>query len=256
MRNITEWIMAKSFHYAKLYFDIIDDVKVGLLNDALKWRFVSCIALAGLEEQEARLAGREQEPGFLPAHSVAAYRLRIHQQQYTEEMTILSQRGLAELRPHPDGDERYFLTNFAKRQAPATGTERSRNSRRLIGRPVDNSSENAVSGWFGWLVGLEEKNKDLTNQLKDGNDIATIRCIVDAFEEYGIKCNTRTQAIALSPHVTADHVHDVVEETRGNIKLAIWRLENLQPAKTAPHCPLCGGRHPAESCAYNGLIQR
>lgn len=241
--------MAKSFHYAKLYFDIIDDVKVGLLNDALKWRFVSCIALAGLEEQEARAAGRDHEPGFLPAHSVAAYRLRIHQQQYIEEMTILCQRGLAELRQHPDGDERYYLTNYAKRQGPTTGTERSRNSRRLV--------DNSRSGWSGWLVGLETKNIDLTNQLKERNDTATIRCIIDAFEEYGILCNRRTQAIALLPHITAASVHDAIAETGGNVKLAIWRMENATPVKQpAAPCPFCTGRHPAEECPYNEVIQR
>lgn len=245
--------MARSFYYVKLYFDIIDDVKVGLLNDSLKWRFVSCIALAGLEVQDAHAAGREQEDGFLPAHSVAAYRLRVPQQQYIEEMVILCQRGLATLRPHPDGDDRYFLINFAKRQAPASGTERSRNSRRL-GNPVDNSR----SGWSNWLVGWEEKNKDLTNQLKERNDNATIRCIIVAFESHGIGCNTRTQALAVMPHMTAEYVHDIVAEAGGRVNLAIWRMERAVPVRVpdATKCTLCGGSHAASSCAYGEVVQR
>ena len=237
----------KSLHWIKLHIDILDDYKIVLLNDSLKWRFISvCV-----------LAGRTNQDGYLPHHEQAAVNLRIPVEQYNQEMSSLANRQLVELRLHSDGDERWYVTNYLKRQTAATGTERARASRKL-NAPVDNSAPSGRSGWSGWLSELEEL--DLTRLTREPqrycNDIATIRCIVDALEQHGIACNHRTQAIATLDHMTPDLIHHTIEEAGGNIKLAIWRLEQAPAAVALPPCPLCGGRHAAESCAYSSVVQR
>lgn len=229
-----------------VFTDILDDYKVVLLNDALKWRFVSACALAQ----------RTHEDGYLPNDEESAVALRITTEQFKSEMSVLAQRGLVELRQHPAGEERWFVTNFAKRQSAASGTERSRNSRarKAAGEPVDNSR----SGWSGWLVDLDQL--DLSNQLTRThcNDIATIRCNVEAFQQCGIARNRRTEALAAASHVTPDYIHAAVKDARGNLGQAIWRMENqaVPVVYQEAHCTYCGGNHTDEACAYNGVIQR
>lgn len=106
-------------HWIKLYVEMIDDPKVGILPDAIKWRWVSALLLAG----------ELNEDGFLPDVNDMAWRLHTNVETLQGEMRTIAGRGLVELKEHPDGSERWFIKAFAKRQAPATGTERSRMSR-------------------------------------------------------------------------------------------------------------------------------
>lgn len=236
--------MSNSLNHFRVYLDILDDYKLVLLgNDGLKWRFITALALAH----------RQQEDGFLPRHDESAVLARVTPDQFQAEMSILAQRGLVELRRHPDGDERWFVTNYKKRQTAASGTERSRQSRARTGRPVDKSRS---SGWSGWLADLDDL--DLTNQLEDNcNEPATIRCNVEAMQQHGIGCNDRTQALALASHITPDYIHAAVRDAKGNIGMAIWRMENRAvPVPVANRCAICGGDHPDDACAYSDLIQR
>ena len=107
-------------HWIKLYVEINDDPKIGLLPVNARWRFVSCLALAG----------ELNEGGFLPAvDDELAYRLHTEVETINAEMRMLAGRGLAELRQHADGSERWFLTNFTKRQEPASNAERQQQYR-------------------------------------------------------------------------------------------------------------------------------
>ena len=106
-------------HWIKLYVEMIDDPKVGLLPDAVKWRWVSALLLAG----------ELNEDGYLPDVNDAAWRLHTNVETLQSEMRTLAGRGLVELREHPDGSERWFIPAFVKRQEAATSTERSRNLR-------------------------------------------------------------------------------------------------------------------------------
>lgn len=106
-------------HWIKLYVEMLDDPKVGLLPDAVKWRWVSSLLLAG----------ELNEDGYLPDINDAAWRLHTNVETLQGEMRTLAGRGLVELREHPDGGERWFIPAFVKRQEAATSTERSRNLR-------------------------------------------------------------------------------------------------------------------------------
>ena len=106
-------------HWIKLYVEMLDDPKVGLLSDTAKWRWVSILLLAG----------ELNEDGFLPDINDAAWRLHTNVETLQGEMRTLAGRGLVELRVHSDGGERWFIPAFVKRQAAASGTERARMSR-------------------------------------------------------------------------------------------------------------------------------
>jgi len=106
-------------HWIKLYVEMLDDAKVGLLPDAIKWRWVSALLLAG----------ELNEGGFLPDVNDAAWRLHTNVETLQGDMRTLAGRGLVELREYTDGSERWFIPAFEKRQAAATSTERSQASR-------------------------------------------------------------------------------------------------------------------------------
>ena len=116
-------------HWIKLYVEMLDDPKVGLLPDAVKWRWTSVLLLAG----------EMNEDGFLPDVNDMAWRLHTNVETLQGEMRMLAGRGLVELRLYEQDDERWFIPAFATRQAAASGTERARMSRQ---RAQQNNSHN------------------------------------------------------------------------------------------------------------------
>ena len=102
-------------HWIKLYVEMLDDPKVGLLPDAIKWRWVSVLLLAG----------ELNEDGFLPDVNDMAWRLHTNVETLQGEMRTMAGRGLVELSQYTDGSERWFIPAFVARQAAASSTERS-----------------------------------------------------------------------------------------------------------------------------------
>ena len=128
-------------HWIKLYVEMLDDPKVGLLPDAVKWRWVSVLLLAG----------ELNEDGFLPDVNDMAWRLHTNVETLQGEMRTMAGRGLVELRAYPTGEERWFIPAFVSRQAAASSTDRSRMHRHRarqhsaetpLQRNVANSSHN------------------------------------------------------------------------------------------------------------------
>jgi len=120
--------MARRNHWIKLYVEINDDPKIGLLPVNARWRFISALALAG----------ELDDGGFIPpVNDELAYRLHTEVETLQSEMRMLAGRGLAELRMHPDGEERWFLSHFAERQAPSTNAERQKQWRKRNDRNGD-----------------------------------------------------------------------------------------------------------------------
>ena len=91
-------------HWIKLYVEMLDDPKVGLLPDAVKWRWVSSLLLAG----------ELNEDGYLPDINDAAWRLHTNVETLQGEMRTLAGRGLVELREHPEGGERWYIPALKK----------------------------------------------------------------------------------------------------------------------------------------------
>ena len=103
-------------HWIKLYVEMNHDPKIGLLTDDLKWRFTSLLLLAGEIGSD----------GFLPEIGEMAWTLRTSPDTLAGQMRTLAGRELVELRVHPDGGERWFVTKFAERQAPSSNAERQK----------------------------------------------------------------------------------------------------------------------------------
>ena len=103
-------------HWIKLYVEMNHDPKIGLLTDDLKWRFTSILLLAGELGSD----------GFLPPVEEMAWTLRTSPETLAGQMRTLAGRELVELRVHPEGGERWFVTKFSERQAPSTNAERQK----------------------------------------------------------------------------------------------------------------------------------
>lgn len=135
--------MAATYYWIKLYYDLLDDYKVGNLPDSLKWRFIQCLLVAG----ETRAGG------FLPRLEEMAYRLRpMNPESLGADLTRLAQAGLAELKTDGDGDERWFVTNFEKRQKAKSNAERQKS----------------------WRARRSD-NEEVTTPLQDNNEPVTSR---------------------------------------------------------------------------------
>lgn len=216
-----------SYSWVKMKLRMLDSPDIVLLNDALKWRFVSCILLAG----------RVRDDGYLLDDRASAVALRIPVEQFKSEMSVLAQNGLVELRRHPDGDERWFVSNFTKHQE-ATGTaQRKRQQRRRETANSDSPDDKSV--WDSYLsVYLSDSSlseeRSIDRQIdrdasRHCHDIVTCRDIIHAFQRHGIGRNRRTEALLQLPHMEAAYVDWCVKHADNNIGLAIWYMEHNEP---------------------------
>lgn len=105
----------RSHYWIKLYHEILDDPKMGRLNDHL-WRRTIELFL---------LAGEENDGGALPSLSDMAWRLRLSEDTLLAELHDLSQIGIVVQRD----DDTWFVAHFAQRQARMSNAERQQRYR-------------------------------------------------------------------------------------------------------------------------------
>lgn len=103
-----------SKYWIKLYHEILDDPKMGVLSDRLFRRTIEVFLLAGAEDEE----------GFLPSLNDMAWHLRQDPEMLETDLVELSKCGIIS-----NVDGRWFVTKFAKRQAPVSDAERMRRYR-------------------------------------------------------------------------------------------------------------------------------
>lgn len=107
----------EGFPWIKLYTETLDDTKIGRLPDALKWRFVSLVLLAGECDADGYLMN-----GDMPlSDDDIAWRLRTDHQALPGELDQLAAAGLIE---NTDGG--WLVTNFSKRQGRPYSEKRER----------------------------------------------------------------------------------------------------------------------------------
>jgi len=104
-----------SNYWIKLYLDILSDPKMGRLSDNHWRRFIECCLLAGDLGQDGRL----------PPLCDIAWKLRVEEEALKAEFDHLARIGLLDFINTPL-DEHWVVTNFAKRQAPLTASERGK----------------------------------------------------------------------------------------------------------------------------------
>lgn len=106
-----------SMPWVKLYTEMLDDPKIGRLPDAIKWRFVSLVLLAGECDNDGALQHGDGRP---MTEADIAWRLRIDELRCTEELEALLQCGVVEL----DADV-YYLPKFSDRQGRPQSEKRA-----------------------------------------------------------------------------------------------------------------------------------
>ena len=101
-------------YWLKLYYEMLDDPKIGQLRPALRWRFVECLLVAG----------ECDEDGYLPPVAQYAWRVRADVETVETDFVQLAEGGLLS-----QNDGRWLVTKFAERQAPVDAAERMRRYR-------------------------------------------------------------------------------------------------------------------------------
>lgn len=170
--------MANTYYWIKLYYDLLDDHKVGNLPDSLKWRFIQCLLVAG----------ETREDGFLPPVDVMAFRIRpITPEALNDDLSRLARPGLVELKQHPDGDERWFVSKFSERQQSISNAERQR-------------------AWRARKA--EEKQENITPPLQDNNDTVTTRYLDKIRKDKDIDINKKKPKTTHTPEYLPEPVHE------------------------------------------------
>lgn len=222
-------------YWEKVYHEIMRDRKVGVLPDALKWRFVTCILLAGMEDQG----------GWLPPLNEMAFETGVSEEQLRLELPVLAKRELIELRVHPSGEERWFVTNYSKRQAAVSARDRKRYER---ARSASSAALSAFSSQKEEEVAeVAEKQTNVT--IRDQN--VTDDDIRAALEANGIALNRATIRLLECPWITPEYIAAHVAADPERIGLVIRRMLDGDPAPTDRRA--ASNRVPPE---YEDVVQR
>ena len=115
--------------WVKLHVRTLYNEDIAELPDSSKWKFIECLLLAGEERNRAIESGEDQDDGYLPPLKRMAFILRTTQPVLQDDLSRLAMAGLVELCQHPDGNDRWFVTHFAKWQERTGEAERQRFSR-------------------------------------------------------------------------------------------------------------------------------
>lgn len=103
-----------SKYWIKLYHEILYDRKSASLDDRLWRRMIECFLFAGELDNN----------GHLPAIEDMSWTLRITEEELETDLIELQRIGILAMQ-----DNQWYVTNFSKRQAPTTSTERTRRQR-------------------------------------------------------------------------------------------------------------------------------
>lgn len=95
--------------WIKLYTEIINDDKLGFVDDQLKWRFVQLLALAGDCDAEGYLCSTSHP---LSTKSIA-YRLRLSCDQLQADLEVLAENDLIRFEAESGA---WLIPSFARRQ--------------------------------------------------------------------------------------------------------------------------------------------
>jgi hypothetical protein len=103
-----------SKYWVKLYIEILDDHKMGMLPDKLYRRVIELFLLAGEQDKE----------GELPTVESMAWRLRLSEEELENDLKALQAKKIVMLY-----NKKWIVTKFAERQAPVSDAERMRRLR-------------------------------------------------------------------------------------------------------------------------------
>ncbi len=219
-------------YWIKFYHEVLMDAKIARLSDSLWRRFFECCLIAG----------ETYEEGFLPALPDMAWQLHVDEEALATELSQLAQRGLLELRGDADGVERWFVTNFAKRQARDTDAERMQRYRerkrdesvtKRNGNVTVRNDDVTVRNQEEETKGETDKNTDINVDKERKNKEPSMdemaagggrTRILELLDEFGINEPKRSE-IAAMEGLTLGYVREHLE-TADNLGQAIHRILN------------------------------
>ena len=102
-------------YWIKLYCELLDDDKMGMLRTPLKWRFIECLLVAG----------EKGNGGLLPKTTNLAWRLRCDPEKLETDLSELGDTGLLDL-----VNGQWHVTKFKVRQEPSPTALRMREYRK------------------------------------------------------------------------------------------------------------------------------
>jgi len=149
--------MAK--YWIKLYHETINDPKIHRMQDWVFRRMIEFFLLAGMNDED----------GLLQPVEDIAFHLRLSEDQVEEGLRALSKVGVTTLT-----DRGWVVTNFSKRQAPVSSTERVRQFRKRKGNETfhdETLHSNSVS------VSDSFSSSETAQAIRNFEDPLPLRCL-------------------------------------------------------------------------------
>lgn len=136
-------------YWLKLYYEILDDPKMGRLPDNLWRRAIELFLIAGESDKE----------GMLPSVEDMAWRLRTTVEDLHKTLADLERIGIVTIE-----GETSLITNFAKRQQPVSNAEKQKRYR-------ERTKQRYPTVTFGNEKTVTDKDKDEDKDIdKDEDD--------------------------------------------------------------------------------------
>lgn len=210
-----------SRYWTKFHVARLDDPTIATLPDSSWRRLHECYLLAKDTE-----TGDPQSDGFIPPLALAAWRVHVAPDVFEGDLARLARVGLMELRPHPDGADRWFVSDYPQTQAREPDAERKRQERaraqkqRLRGdrhdvvtnRDTDQEEEEEIEG---------EREREAAAAEPADFAAAAPHPLLETFQELGISLNTKTRRIMSKPDVTPDIVCETLDRARARARAGL-----------------------------------
>lgn len=139
-----------SKYWLKMYHEALYDPKLASLPDNLWRRFWECCLMAGELDQG----------GFLPPFNSISWTCRTGEDTLRAEFGQLAQAGLLELKLDNEKQERWFVTNFSKRQAASDTAKRMREYRKRQKEEIDTDNRYILNSNAS-VTGVTKSNGDI-----------------------------------------------------------------------------------------------
>lgn len=139
------------FYYIKLWYETLDDPKMGRLSDHLYRRAIELFLLAGMQGGD----------GLLPSVEDIAYRLRADVKSILADLGELEKVNIVS--KHKQG---WFVTHFAERQAAASDADRAKAYRERQEKTVTKRDKNVTESSRSRRQLIKELNKEI-KETKD-----------------------------------------------------------------------------------------
>jgi hypothetical protein len=160
-----------SKYWIKLYHEILDDHKMGMLPDHLYRRVIEIFLLAG----------EKNEKGLLPAVEAMSWRLRTTPEELEKDLTELTEKNIV---TKQSGN--WMVTKFAERQAPMNKAEYMRRKREqdkrdeYYGGEVTKGNQTVTNNKQN---GKTDTDTDTDKKRKDKEEIKDALSDLSAFQQ-------------------------------------------------------------------------